>query len=462
MATPAVIGFHNATAIEERAKVRFRIQQGTKASSPQVRSYRRQHLDIYQPHATLPDNSTGSKNRPFYASKGEKSFSLEDKMSGGVLSTKEGQKYGKFILNRRANDIRAKELVAQGIEPSSVMPTGDLVLTPDESKSLELNNLLQGVSDAIEASDFSGLTINDLKNIPRLMITTLPKMTQQNFGELVGFIEEMVLELEAIINPKEDIDDDRKELVLDSKSTNGAKRIYEYLSRLIVLLRDFAKVMGRDEATKVVALRALVNEYLGIRKTTSESIVPNLKQEIIKVGRIPRPGVAPPRPPPPPSPPSSPPSSAASSRAPSAPSSRAPSVPPSPRPRDEEREEEEDEEDEDSPPRVVKRPLVVKAVDAKAARLAAEAARLAAEARALEEAAPAVSGRPNLSEAERKLERELNNAYNLTKSKVVSRSQKGFNTLRAFLDQIGVGYEADASRTKLKNAIEKNSKYYIY
>lgn len=436
MATPAVIGFHNATAIEERAKVRFRIQQGTKASSPQVRSYRRQHLDIYQPHATLPDNSTGSKNRPFYASKGEKSFSLEDKMSGGVLSTKEGQKYGKFILNRRANDIRAKELVAQGIEPSSVMPTGDLVLTPDESKSLELNNLLQGVSDAIEASDFSGLTINDLKNIPRLMITTLPKMTQQNFGELVGFIEEMVLELEAIINPKEDIDDDRKELVLDSKSTNGAKRIYEYLSRLIVLLRDFAKVMGRDEATKVVALRALVNEYLGIRKTTSESIVPNPKKEIIKVGKLPKPGV--PRPPPPPPPPSS------------APSSRAPSAPPSPRPRDEEREEEEDEEDEDSPPRVVKRrPLVVVPAGTFAAR-------------ASEEAAPAVSGRPNLSEAERKLERELNNAYNQANSKVVSRSQKGFDTLRAFLDQIGVMYEADASRTKLKNAIEKNSKYFIY
>lgn len=445
MATPAVIGFHNATAIEERAKVRFRIQQGTKASSPQVRSYRRQHLDIYQPHATLPDNSTGSKNRPFYASKGEKSFSLEDKMSGGVLSTKEGQKYGKFILNRRANDIRAKELVAQGIEPSSVMPTGDLVLTPDESKSLELNNLLQGVSDAIEASDFSGLTINDLKNIPRLMINTLPKMSQQNFAELYEFIREMTEELEAIINPKEDIDDDRKELVLDSKSTKGAKRIYEYLARLLVLLRDFAKVMGRDEATKTATLRALVNEYLGIRKTTSESIVPNPKKEIIKVGRIPRPGVAPPRPPPPPSPPSSAPSSAPSSRAPS----RPPSAPPSPRPRDEEREEEDDEEDEDSPPRVVKRPLVVVPAGTFATR-------------ASEAAAPAVSGRPNLSEAERRLERELNNAYNQANSKVVSRSQKGFNTLRAFLDQIGVRYEADASRTKLKNAIERNSKYFIY
>lgn len=277
MATPAVIGFHNATGIEERNKVRLRIQQGTKASSPQIRSYRRQHLDIYQPHATLPDNSTGSKNRPFYASKDESHYSLEDKvkMRGGVLSTKEGQKYAKFILNRRGNDIRAKELVSQGIEPSSVMPTGDLVLTPDESKSLELNNLLQGVSDAIEASDFSGLTINDLKNIPRLMINTLPKMTQQNFAELNEFIREMTEELDAIINPKSDRADDEVELQLDTKSTSGARRIKEYLDRILLLLRNFAKVMGRDEASKVATLRALVSEFFSIRPSDSSVVVPS-------------------------------------------------------------------------------------------------------------------------------------------------------------------------------------------
>ena len=422
MATPAVIGFHNATGIEERNKVLLRIQQGTKASSPQIRSYRRQHLDIYQPHATLPDNSTGSKNRPFYASKGEPSFSLEDmKMRGGVLSTKEGQKYGKFLLNRRANDIRAKELVAQGIEPSSVMPSGDLVLTPDESKSLELNNLLQGVSDAIEASDFSGLTVNDLKNIPRLMITTLPKMTDQNFGELVEFIREMVLELEAIINPKADRADDEVELQLDTKSTKGAVRIKEYLDRTLLLLRNFAKVMGRDEASKVATLRALVNQFFSIRPSGSSEVIPSEsqmkvvdkrafqpiasgEQRVVKVGKryIPKQkpavGVLPRAPPRAPSPP---------------PLSRVPS--PLLRPVEDEKEPEEEE------------PVIASASSAPAPRLTAE---------------------------QRRFQEELFQAYTDAgvKSKPVAR-EAGLELLRDTVRRLGMKADNEMTRTTLKNKI---------
>jgi len=429
MATPAVIGFHNATGIEERNKVLLRIQQGTKASSPQIRSYRRQHLDIYQPHATLPDNSTGSKNRPFYASNGESSFSLEDmKMRGGVLSTKEGQKYGKFLLNRRANDIRAKDLVAQGIEPSSVLPSGETVLTPDESKALELNNLLQGVSDATEASDFSSLTIADLKNIPRLMITTLPTMTDQNFAELFEFIREMTEELEAIITPKSDRADDEVELRLDTKSTAGAKRIYEYLRRLLVLLRDFAKVMGRDEASKTATLRALVNEFLGIRKTTSTSIVPSegqmrvvdrrafqpiapgeqrastkpvVKRKLMKgvVRRVPVVGIPPPSPP------------------------RLPSRPPSPpaRPVDDEKEPEEEE-----------RPAVASA---------------SASASALPR---------GLTQADREAIEFYKYAHSEAGSKEVARREPGLQTLRDFARSLGIRNVETLTRTVLKNKINSS------
>jgi hypothetical protein len=45
---------------------------------------------------------------------------------------------------------------------------------------------------------------------------------------------------------------------------------------------------------------------------------------------------------------------------------------------------------------------------------------------------------------------------------VASRKLSGMNTLRAFLDQTGVNYEANDSRTKLKNAIERTSKFFIY
>ena len=279
MATPEVMAFRNANALSERERVRLRIQQGTKASSPDIRSYRRQHLQIYQPHATLPDNSTGSKNRPFYATKDESHMSLEDKvkMRGGVLSTKEGQKYAKFILNRRAKDIVKQDLEAQGIEPSTVLPSDDLVLTPDESKSLELNTQLQSISDAVVNRDFSGLTITELKNIPRLMISTLPKMTQSRFAELVRFIEELIEEAEAIAEPKEDIDDDATQIKLGDKTTQGAERIKNYLEGILAMLEEFAKVIGRDEASKTATLKALVNAFLGIGKSSGR-IVPRPDQ----------------------------------------------------------------------------------------------------------------------------------------------------------------------------------------
>nr|WPF46803.1 MAG: hypothetical protein [Lake Baikal virophage 12] len=456
MATPAVIGFHNATGIEERNKVLLRIQQGTKASSPQIRSYRRQHLDIYQPHATLPDNSTGSKNRPFYASKGEPSFSSEDmKMRGGVLSTKEGQKYGKFLLNRRANDIRAKDLVAQGIEPSSVLPSGELVLTPEDSKALELNTLLQSISDAVDARDFGGLTITDLKNIPRLMITTLPKMTQRNFGELVEFIGELTEELEAIVEPKEDVDEDRKELQLESKTQNQADRIKNYLLNILALLRDFAKVMGSDEGTKIATLRALVGDFLGLSKYKPTSVIPqsgqasvlkrrlgqvvrdagqpiasgeqrNLPQDVnarIAVSTAPKPRRAP-RPLP--------------ARGVRRPRPASPALPASLPPPDDEKEPEDEEEDEDeAPPPLPKKILIRKKQSV-------------------------VVAPPRLTEAEKRVENGLNEAFRLTNSSMASRIMEGMKRLRAFLDEVGVQWEEKDSRTKLKNFIEKNSKYFIY
>jgi hypothetical protein len=415
MATPEVMSFHNANAISERERVRLRIQQGTKASSPDVRSYRRQHLDIYQPHATLADNSTGSKNRPFYATKDESHISLEDKvkMRGGVLSTPEGQKYAKFILNRRAKDITMQDLEAQGIEPSTVLPTdNDLVLTADESKSLELNTLLQSISDAVDARDFSGLTITDLKNIPRLMITTLPKMTQNRFAELVRFIEELIDELEAITEPKEDLDDDEDELKPDSKATAGADRIKNYLENILVLLREFAKVIGRDEASKTATLKALVNEFLGLRKSTSKSIIPPTGQfrvvdkrsrqpiasgeqraQPIDVNKPVRRVIIPPPPRP-----------------------RAPPPPP-PAPAEEEREEEEDS---TAPPPV---------------------RRLTAEQKAFEA--------------------RMDEAYRLAKSKVAGRREAGLATLREGAIALGKKVPADATRTKLKNLIEKGTPYVL-
>lgn len=417
MATPETMSFHNANALSERERVRLRIQQGTKASSPDIRSYRRQHLQIYQPHATLADNSTGSKNRPFYATKDESHISLEDKvrMRGGVLSTPEGQKYAQFILKRRARDTTKQELEAQGIEPSTVFPEGaDLTLTPDESKSLELNNLLQGISDAVNAGDFSGLTITELKNIPRLMITTLPKMSQSNFTELVRFIEELLEELEAIIEPKEDEDDDDATGAMSrgNKTVSGAERIFNFLEIIVIMLRQFAKVIGADEATKTATLKALVNEYFGLRKSTAESILQKPEQKRVVDLRSGQP-IAP-----------------GEQRAPAQKPPARRRLPVAPR----------------APPPVPRSNAVeAKVEDEEAPR--AEAPRRA----------------PRLTEEQRAFEAQMEVAYKLAKSKVDGKRQQGLARLAEGARALGKRVPADAmgSRTKLKNLIEKDTPFIL-
>lgn len=414
MATPESMSFHNANALSERERVRLRIQQGTKASSPEVRSYRRQHLAIYAPHATLPDNSTGSKNRPFYATKDESHTSLEEKMKmrGGVLSTKEGQKYAQFILKRRAKDIIKQDLEAQGVEPSTVLPSDDLTLTPDESKSLELNTLLQSINDAVNSRDFSSLTITELKNIPRLMINTLPKMTQSKFAELVAFIEETAEEAEAVAEPKEDIDDDETELKPGDKATAGAERILRYLEGLLALLEEYAKVIGADEATKTATLKTLVSSFLGLRKTGVEKSVPRLGQTKVVDKRSAQPmasgeqravpldankpvlrRVIQPKPPKPIAPP-----------------------PPPPQP---EAKEEAEEDSTAPPPR-------------------------------------------RLTAQQLEFERKMDNAYKMANSKVATRKAQGLAELRAGAIALGKKVPAgEVSRTKLKNLIEKGTPYVI-
>lgn len=436
MATPEVMSFHNANAISERERVRLRIQQGTKASSPDIRSYRRQHLAIYAPHATLPDNSTGSKNRPFYATKDESHISLEDKvkMRGGVLSTPEGQKYAQFILKRRAKDIVKQDLEAQGIEPSTVLPEGaDLTLTPDESKSLELNTLLQSISDAVEARDFSGLTITDLKNIPRLMVNILPKMTQSRFAELVRFIEELMEELEAIIKPKEDEDDDDAIEAMErgDRSVKGAERIYNYLDGILTLLTEFAKVLGRDEASKTATLRALVNEVLGLRKSTAKSIIPKAEQTLVKDTRAKQP-IAP-----------------GEKRA-------------KPIPIEEEKMRKERKAELNKRPKSRRAPMEEGELDAEEEE-EEEAPKLAPSA-SVASATSSLAPRPlRLTTAEeRAFEARMDEAYKKAKSKVAKKREEGFATLRQGVLALGKKLPAgELSRTKLKNLIEKDTKYII-
>jgi len=110
MADPVVRSFHDEAMRIARTTVQNKIQydagKGARRRDPQYKG--------------LPDNSTGSRNAPFFVCKGEAPFPVSSAsplvrrvMAGagnaGFLWNPEGRKYAKSILQRRAADIIAQQ-----------------------------------------------------------------------------------------------------------------------------------------------------------------------------------------------------------------------------------------------------------------------------------------------------------------------------------------------------------------
>lgn len=82
MATLPAINFHNEKMAQERARVMLRIQNGLKSDSSALIARRMMNPSF----KGLPDNSTGSRNMPFFATKNEINVPLEAKIAarGGM------------------------------------------------------------------------------------------------------------------------------------------------------------------------------------------------------------------------------------------------------------------------------------------------------------------------------------------------------------------------------------------
>ena len=242
MASPAVIEFHNQIMAQERARVALRIAQGTKASSPNLLSARWRKHDF----KGLPDNSVGSKNLPFFLNPNQSDKVLEAKsLTGGVLRD---YKYAKYILNRRARDTTALDMEKEGIEPPA-QPL--LELSDEESKSLELNNMLQTLQDAIETGDIADVsaTIPELKNILRLFVSLIPTFTDQQLTEFMRFFQGMVEDLNAMLD---DANPGRRQEPL-VQTRNFIEKLWEFV-------KGFIPFANRSRADKDAKAKALLKE----------------------------------------------------------------------------------------------------------------------------------------------------------------------------------------------------------
>jgi len=260
-----VNAFHNAKMAQERERVALRIANGTKASSNLVIGHRMQHPS----YKGLIDNSTGSRIQPFFASKDESQFPLEDKiaMRGGVLSTEAGMKFAKAALRRRAEDLVNQKLAADGLP---VNPPKLMELDETESKSLELNQILESLADSAEAGAFFNFSISEVSKLPRLVISLLPTFSEGQIVELINALDNIVQLAMNISSERSlkaatrfgDIEDEATRTA-SSRAIKPMRRLADFLEAFVKPQADGTSFVEADDKTKRIAITTLAREYLG-------------------------------------------------------------------------------------------------------------------------------------------------------------------------------------------------------
>jgi hypothetical protein len=353
MALSVVSNFHDQIAAQERARVMLRIANGTKASSPRILNARREMPLFYS--NPLPDNSSGSKNRPIGASKDESGRMNANEivamnqakhhwshgkgsnghMEGGVLRH---FKYAQDILKRRARDAEDINLASQGLPPN---PQPGVELSEIDSRNLELNNLLSSIEESIAQTTLSSLTLSELKNVPRLLIFLSTTFDAGRITELLDYIGELVNDIT------------RQYTDSDTRYADNARRVASFLEQLMDYLDEFVKYVDYSDQDKRIAAVQIAKQIFKLKKS------PRAILDEVFVPPAPEPGVfegvnpmgPPPGMPPPPPPPGGPDDEPDEGGPPQPPRTitirrRQPEAEPEP---EEEEDEEEEEEEEEQP-----------------------------------------------------------------------------------------------------------------
>jgi hypothetical protein len=332
MATLECINFHNEKMAQERARVMLRIQNGLKSDSSAVIARRMMNPSFQG----MVDNSTGSRNQPFFATKDESQTSLESKirhrngriqprnvfqpqqqypmpdgthvevadqldanpniiaapfiaprtMSGGVLTN---YKYARKILNRRKEDIENQELVEEGLPRQ---PPTLTVLTELDSRKMELANVLDFIGQSVSAGDYGVVSSMEARNLFRLIISLAPAFTEDELADVVRILENIIDNLEEGVRDatqgKRDVDD-------VNSSRRKARLINaggSVMLRLLNFLREIARVVNSPVMEKVQLATVLAQELgasVGLRETLNgiKQTVADMGSEVVMEQRMP-------------------------------------------------------------------------------------------------------------------------------------------------------------------------------
>jgi hypothetical protein len=254
--------YHDELRAEERQRVALRIANGTKASSPQIVSYRRQHPD----YTGAGGDAVGSFNRPFFANKDES----QKQLSGGVLRNFE---YARSILGQRAKDDLALQAELQGVPGEVARAEGEPpILSERESRELELNGLLSALQNEVESGNVGSIAFSDVRQIPRLLISLVPGSTPQELARLRRFVGDMINDVEVEeVRAQDEMDAPgaaaaAPDAIPPEENRDNIKRLNVFLRNIYTYIGLAEDDSGSDSKTRVARAKAVGKDLFDPKK----------------------------------------------------------------------------------------------------------------------------------------------------------------------------------------------------
>jgi len=313
MATLNVIAFHNEKMAQEKERVMMRIANGLKSDSSSIIARRMMNPSF----RGMVNNSTGSRNMPFFATKDESNVTLEskiklrggkiqrrdvfvphhqialpiethveatnqldmnpniiaspfiapEKMHGGVLTN---FKYATKILKRRADDVRNMELDAEGLQRNATVLT---VLSEIDSRKLELANVLDFVGQSVANGDYGIVSSVETRNMFRLIIALAPILTEAEIGDIISILDNII---ENLKEGERDTTQGRLNLDNIHSTRRVAGEINaggSVMSRLREFLISISGIINRPVRDKIRLATVLARELgsiVGLKQTLLE------------------------------------------------------------------------------------------------------------------------------------------------------------------------------------------------
>jgi hypothetical protein len=253
------------------AKVQSTINHNIRANNSHNGFYGMPKAVLGQRKIGQPIDGTQSYGNDVY---GDARRRLEG-LSGGVLRSKEGQEYGRKILQRRADWYNA---IDSALEGKPTAPPNESIDTLQPTELIELNTQIDSLTSMIMTNDLSRVSVETMVRIMKLLFRYVPTITDFNdFDE----VYDRVSTLSGLAGNL--LEDYTADYVEDPEEDTLANAGYiETISNIASRLEEYMRIMG-DRATFDVSYKDRLTASKSAIKSLAFNKIPSVPREVLSV-----------------------------------------------------------------------------------------------------------------------------------------------------------------------------------